>query len=71
MHRIDDVGFDDADKTFGDIDGAMNAEVPEICIETVVPRRENRRLRPALAAMGQEVLGVEHIQLMFGGKRVG
>ena len=71
MHRVDDVGFDDADKAFGDIHGVIDAEVPEIGVEPVISRRQDRRLRSSLAAMGEKVIGVEHIQLMPGGKRIG
>jgi hypothetical protein len=71
MHGIDDVGLDAPDETLGDIDGVIDAELPEIGVEPVISRRQDRRLRPTLAAMGQEVLGVEHIQLMFSGKSVG
>src|SRR5262249_60809829 len=70
MHRVDDGGFDDADKSRGNINGVKHAEVPEIRVETVIPRREDRRLWPPLATMGQEVLGVEHIQHMFRGEGV-
>jgi len=42
MHGVDDVGFDDPDETFGDIDGVIDAEVPEISVETVISRRQDR-----------------------------
>ena len=71
MYGVDDVGLNDPDETLGDIDGGIDAELPEIGVEPVISRRQDRRLRPTLAAMGQEVLGVEHIQHMFGGKGVG
>ena len=28
MHGIDDVGFDDADEAFGDVDGIVDADIP-------------------------------------------
>jgi hypothetical protein len=71
MHGVDDVGLNDPYETLGDIDGVIDAEVPEVRVEPVISRRQDRRLRPTLAAMGQEVFGVEHIQLMLSGKGVG
>ena len=71
MHRVDDIGLDDADKAFGDIHSVIDAEVPEIRVEPVISRRQDGRLRAPLAAVSEEIFGVEHVQLMLGRKRVG
>ena len=71
MHRVENVGFDDADKTFSHIDGVVDAEVPEIGVEPVSSRCQDRRLRSALAAVNEEIFGVEHVQLMPRRKGVG
>jgi hypothetical protein len=71
MDRVNDIGFNDADKAFGDIDGVVDAEVPQIGVEPVISRRQDRGLRSPLAVMGEKVVGVEHIQLMPGGKGIG
>src|SRR5262249_26495344 len=71
MYAIDDIGLYDADGSFGDIDCVVNREIPEIGVEAVIPWRQNRGLRPPLAAVNEEVFGVEHIELVFGWKGVG
>ena len=69
MHGVDDVGFYDGNIALGDVYRVIDAEIPEIGVEAVISWRQDRRLRPTLAAMSQEIFGVEHVQLVSRGEK--